>query len=400
VSRLPAALQPAWPLFKRAHRMLALVLGTLWRLISPALGERGVPRRATDSSVDTVRREPATTRLHPAGAAEFLERAMPPGLPADHWCFAEKLEVSVPARATLEVEQGTVIGDYAAVVTSEGTLDYQSSGYFGLSSWREHPVFLTPRHRRPEQVDGSLLVLATRGTDRNYYHFLFDALPRFGIFTESLPGQQVDAIYVPHATRYQRELLGLLGLDQHRLIQPAPDAAYRAKTLLVPSTPNQDLAAPRWGTEWLRQHLPPTTTDGPRRLYLTRGSQPNTRRYVQEPELVPELVRRGFTVVDPGTFSVQEQINLFAGAEIVVAPHGAGLTNIAFSAPGTAVLELFANDYVHLGLWAIAESVGGIHYRYLVAEGGHRPGKPMVGVLQDVDIPAARVLAAVDELLA
>ncbi|HJQ07308.1 MAG TPA: hypothetical protein VJ872_17795, partial [Nocardioides sp.] len=64
-----------------------------------------------------------------------------------------------------------------------------------------------------------------------------------------------------------------------------------------------------------------------------------------------------------------------------------------------AVLEMFAATYVHLGLWTIAEAVGGYDYRYLVADGPVREGAPQVGVLDDVSIPPERVLAVIDELL-
>jgi capsular polysaccharide biosynthesis protein len=97
---------------------------------------------------------------------------------------------------------------------------------------------------------------------------------------------------------------------------------------------------------------------------------------------------------------VQEQIDVFHGAEVVIAPHGAALTNITFASPGLRVLEMFAGSYVHLGLWTIAESVGDVRYRYLVGAGRAREGRAMTGIVDDVDIPPARVEAALEELLA
>jgi capsular polysaccharide biosynthesis protein len=81
-----------------------------------------------------------------------------------------------------------------------------------------------------------------------------------------------------------------------------------------------------------------------------------------------------------------------------VAPHGAGLTNVAFSPPGVRVLEMFASTYVHFGLWAISKTLGA-DYRYVVAEGKGHPGGPNAGNLDDVSIPVDRVLAHVDEML-
>ena len=151
---------------------------------------------------------------------------------------------------------------------------------------------------------------------------------------------------------------------------------------------------------WLRKRLPPTASGGgPPRLYLTRGVRPNSRRYVQEEELWPWLRDHGFVRLDPGSLSVQDQIDIFHGAEVVVGPHGAALTNLTFCRPGTKVLEMFAASYVHLGLWTICDAVSGIDYRYLVADGDHRPGRPMTGVLDDISIPPATVQACLEELL-
>jgi capsular polysaccharide biosynthesis protein len=400
VSRLPTALQPAWPLFKRAHRMLALVLGLLFRRISPVAGRRRLPHTATMTSSETAAREPDAVTLHPAGPPERLVRTIPQGSPPEHWAFEQALAVDVPARYTLEIVEGIAVGEFGANLTSAGVLDYQTSAYFGIRSWREHPVFLSPRLPPVEDFRGTLLNLTSCGTSDNYYHFMFDVLPRYGIFEESLPGCEVDAVLAPHAARYQRELLALVGVAQP-LIQPRKSTALRADRLLVPSTPNLELVAPRWVTQWLRKRLPPSQTRSlPRRLYLTRGDRPNTRRYVQENELWPSLERRGFVKLDPGTLSVQEQIDCFSSADVIVAPHGAALTNLVFCRPGVRVLELFASNYVHLGLWAISQSIDGASYHYLVSDGDHAPGRAMTGVLTDVRIPPVRVLEALDKLLA
>lgn len=400
MSRLPAPLQPAWPILKRAHRLLSVLAGVLFRPLSRLFGDRGLPRTATVASTATAEREPGTVVLHPVGPAEVLDRGPADGDPPRHWVFERGRHSEVPARYLLDVRGGRLVGDFGATVTPGGLLDYQTSGYFGLDRWREHPVFLSPRLPAVEHVRGTALSLTTRGTVNNYYHFLYDAIGRYGTFEEALPGEHLDAVVVPHGSGYQKQLLELARIPGP-YVQPRPDRTIRADRLLVPSTPNQDLDAPRSVTRWLRDRLPPTgRTDTPKRLYLTRGRTPSTRIYLQEEELWPRLERRGFVMLDPGTLSVQEQIDVFHGAEVVIAPHGAALTNITFASPGLRVLEMFAGSYVHLGLWTIAESVGDVRYRYLVGAGRAREGRAMTGIVDDVDIPPVRVEAALEELLA
>lgn len=399
MSRLPSRFQPLWPALKRGHRALTFVAGLLFRLLAPVLGPRAVPRRATRGSQETARRDPGAVTLHPGGGEEEILRPCPEGDPPQHPTFVAAERAVVPARYALVLEQGRVSGDFGATITASGVLDYGTSGYFGIGSWREHPLYLRPSLGRVEHLPGTVLSLATRGASSNYYHFLYDAVARFGIAEEALPGMMYDAVVVPHRASYQRQLLELARIPG-RWVEPQPRHTFVGDQLVVPSTPNQDLDAPPWAVRWLRERLPARPdADGPRRVYLTRGSAPNTRRYVQEPELMPYLVDRGFEVVDPGTRSVQEQIDLFHGAQVVVAPHGAGLTNVTFCSPGARVLEMFAPSYVHTGLWAIAAALGDIDYRYLVGEGAGRDRPRLGNPYADVSIPVARVTAAIDELL-
>ena len=402
MSRLPSALQPAWPLIKRVHRFATLVLGVINRRTSRIFGVRSLPRRATSSADQTVALEPAMVSLHRGGDGEDIRRMPPAGHPAGHWVFGANLEYDVPRRFTLEITDGTVVGDYGANLTPGGSLDYESSPYFGINGWREHPIFLRARLPAPEHFEGELLTLSTRGGSDNYYHYLLDVLPRWGVFRETMPGRMPDALYVPSATRYQKQFLSMLGLDTIPIIETGKHRAVTADKLLVPCIPNPDLVAPRWTIDWLREQLPTkNTADAPRRLYLTRGDRPNTRRLVNEQGYLPMLEKLGFVRVDPGSLTVQEQIDWFAAAEVIVAPHGAALANLAFCSPGVRVLELFAPNYVNVCYWNITENIDGARYRYLV--GGKpdaRPlGSPMNGVLTDIEIKRDTFVSALEDLL-
>ena len=86
---------------------------------------------------------------------------------------------------------------------------------------------------------------------------------------------------------------------------------------------------------------PPT-----RRLYISRvGSE--RRPLLNEAEIVALLGMHGFEAVQLDGMSVREQVLLFAEASHIVAPHGAGLTNLLFCTPGVTVLELLPTNYVN-----------------------------------------------------
>lgn len=391
-----------WPLVKRLHRFSSLVLGVIGRRLSAVWGERRLPRTASETSAGTAAAEPATVRLRPGPDGEVVRRQLPKGDPPGHWVFGHATSADLPAQYTLEIDGGIVVGDYGAILTPGHRLDYETSEYFGIGSWREHPLFLRPRLPRLEDMKGTVAVLATRGGSTNYYHFLLDVLPRLAVLEACLPGIAPDALYLPTATRYQQQLLRLTGLDSANLVETRKHRAVRAETLLVPSLPNPDELAPAWLVAWLRDRLPAeATADKPRRIFVTRGNRPNTRRLETEAEVWPLLEAHGFTRIDPGTMSVRDQIDHFAAAEAIIGVHGAALTNLVFARPGVRVLELFAPAYLKHCFWSITQSIPGSEYRYLVGEGDAVPeGGWMNGVQDDIVIAPERIVAELDWLLA
>jgi hypothetical protein len=76
-------------------------------------------------------------------------------------------------------------------------------------------------------------------------------------------------------------------------------------------------------------NVPPANRASPRHLYIDR-SHSRLRPLVNERDLVAPLAAMGFAIVRPETMSVADQVRLFRGAETIVAPHGAALTNLAY----------------------------------------------------------------------
>lgn len=401
--RLPGVLEPAFPQLKRMHLGATRALGAGGRAISPALGERGLPTRATDSSRETARLEPEHARIHELAPPEVLCPRPPEDPGVAPWFFEQVTGLVNPGRFVLTLDDGQAVGTAVANLTASGMLDFETSRYFGARTWTEHPLFLRPRLPSVTRVRGTVVSLATRGTSGNYYHFLLDALPRWALFREAFPDLAPDHLLVNRTTSFQRQLLALSGLDRWPVVEPRKRAAVRADHLVIPSLPTFEDVVPPWVVDWVRQTFPPRRRDDlPRRLYVTRGVRPNTRRVECEPELVELLQRRGFHVIDPGALPVQDQIDHFAAADVVVGGHGAGLTNLVFAKPGVRVLELFAPDYLNPGYWSILGSIPGARYRYLTGREASRPRdrKELKAVYADIALPARDVVEALEELMA
>ncbi|WP_187794447.1 glycosyltransferase family 61 protein [Paracoccus amoyensis] len=80
------------------------------------------------------------------------------------------------------------------------------------------------------------------------------------------------------------------------------------------------------------------------RFYLSR--QKSTRADSYEEQLQCELEKRGFLIIHAQELSVREQVELFASASCIIAPHGAGLANTIFCRSEVKVIEIFNTSIV------------------------------------------------------
>jgi capsular polysaccharide biosynthesis protein len=363
--RLPPRLRPLFPYLKPAYT-------TATRLVAPASGWLSRRRGgALPTGVVATLEQAATSsggRCVVARPSEPLSRGTHLGWPKDLPPLEPARDDLVGRVAVAELPNARVLGRHKAVITGAGDLVQEVSAYFGTTRWREHPLFLNPFPGRPVDVDGRLGVLASRG-DGNYYHFLIDVLPRLGVLEQAAGIAPPDRWYVPARTRFQRELLDLVGISAELRIDADEVAHVRARCLVVPGLPATTEKNPPWVVEFLRARLLPATagSGGRRHIYVTRGTSANNRAIVNEADLVALLTARGFTVVDPGAMSVTDQIETFARASLIVSGHGAALANLVFASPGSAVIEIFPPGAVLPDYWRLASGVPGLTYRYLSA---------------------------------
>jgi hypothetical protein len=222
---------------------------------------------------------------------------------------------------------------------------------------------LAPWFPGPETaLEGAWTSLASNwGDGRNYFHWITDNLTRL-LVREQLP--ESTRILLPRTTApYIGETLDLLGLRQACDNPPAthllPERYYFCSPVAMTGVWNP------LGFDWLRERLrkyfrPPAS--GPP-VFLTRRA--STRVPGELPEIERIFANAGFEIIDCGTLGVRQQIELTSGAKAVAGLHGAAMTNLLWSPPGTPVLELFLPSYLNACYEQIAFQ-GGLHYTHRV----------------------------------
>ena len=235
--------------------------------------------------------------------------------------------------------------------------------YYAEPGWRSDHW---PAGRRIPRVSG-IVASVTASTQWNYYHWLFDVLPRLSILTDL--EIDFDRLYIQRARPFQKQTLSLIGVDDNLVLDCDETPIIRAERLLVPCHQTTGRRRyPTWVSEKLREWFLPSNGKmlNPRRLYVGRSAQYG-RELSNEDEILRFLEPLGFEFVLPERLQFAEQVELFQQAEAIVAPHGAGLANIVFCRPGTVVIELFPPDMKYT-YYKISQTVG-LRYYYARAAG-------------------------------
>jgi len=227
------------------------------------------------------------------------------------------------------------------------------------------------RHGRSKFASRAVLL----GGSRNYYHWLIDHLPRLALLDA---GDDRPLIVNDNPAPFQIEMLAHLGIARDRLIGLASSDWLHVRDLVAPSLLAQSSLPHPDALSWLRRRFLSTAKTGSRRIYVSRRKAAK-RRLVDEDRLASALEKANFLVVEAEEMSVAQQIALFAGADIIVAPHGAALANLAFATPGSLVVEIDAEGS-HRTFYPALAQLGGLSYERVNA----RPLNPLD--LQDSDM--------------
>jgi capsular polysaccharide biosynthesis protein len=291
-----------------------------------------------------------------------------------HWKFRGEYKEARSPMFVATIPQGRVWGNAGAVITPDDYLLGQVSREFFKTS-EENSVFYQFKLARPKRIRGRAAVLATAG-GRTYFHWMCDILPRIHLLKLA---RQFDSINYFIINSYQfpfhKETLQILGIPESKIIYSTNHWMFHIKAdeLIVPSLPAKLDTVTRWSCDFLqRTFLKPLLNQYlKKRLYISRRSAPN-RKLIDEEEVLKILIPKGFEVIMTEGMSVQDQAQLFAQAEWVIAPHGAGLTNLVFCQPGTQVIDIFSPNWVNPCYWILSQEMG-LVYHYIIGKGKAPP---------------------------
>ena len=208
----------------------------------------------------------------------------------------------------------------------------------------------TPRILK--KIKGKVFSLLSGGAAKtNYFHWLFEVLPKLEILSRSEKIKNIDYFLLPSIKMdHQLETLNLLNIPRKKLLDSnaykhifcddlyVVDHPFRVTNNTVYDTQN----IPFWIFDWVRKKFLKfkSSKSFPEKIFIERSKSISTHRDLKNKDEVYRILKdKNFHFVKPENFQIKDQIQMFYSAKKIVGLHGAGFANICFCNPKAEIIE-------------------------------------------------------------
>ena len=208
----------------------------------------------------------------------------------------------------------------------------------------------TPRILK--KLKGKVFSLLSGGAAKtNYFHWLFEVLPRIEILKKCEEIENINFFLLPSIKmEHQLLTLELLGLSKKKFLDSNSfkhilsdelyivDHPFRLTNNTVYDTQN----IPFWIFAWIRNKFLKFRSKKifPEKIFIERSKNLSIHRDIYNKEEVYNFFKsKDFKFLKPETYSFEDQIQIFFSAKEIVGLHGAAFANICFCNPKTKITE-------------------------------------------------------------
>ena len=211
----------------------------------------------------------------------------------------------------------------------------------------------TPKFKK--KLKGTVFSLLTGGAgNSNYWHWLFDVIPRIKILENKIDLKDIDFFLFPDLKKkFQHETLELLNIPmkkrissrEYRHIQSNESVSVDHPYVMNNDPKNEVQDIPNWILDYLKKKfIRKNFKEYPKKIYIDRSDSKSNhshlRKIINEDEVKKLLIKKGYSIIRLSDLSFISQVSLFNNAAKIIGLHGAGFANLTFCRPGTLVVEL------------------------------------------------------------
>ena len=227
----------------------------------------------------------------------------------------------------------------------------------GLLKINKNVTLNTGTPKLIKSINGSLLIL-TQGASghNNYAHWMLDVLPKIKLLLSKMLISEIKNIYVTKLNKFQNQSFDFLGLKSFKIIDPNIFRHVKADQIISVSHPYYfkktwfyaQSNLPSWIIKFLRNDISKKVKSkkkGYKKIFIDRSdSLQNHSKLINNNEVIKYLKSKRYKCLRLTELNLKDQISIFKNCNTIIAPHGAGLTNIAFCKKKTKVIEIIPKN--------------------------------------------------------
>jgi len=213
----------------------------------------------------------------------------------------------------------------------------------------------TPRFKK--KIKGSVLCMVQGvSAEINYFHWMFDILPRIKLIKNIKNLKDIDYFYFPELKKWQIDTLSVFKIPKNKFINSKKYRHIEADLIFATSHPwytkghmvSESKNLPAWAINWISNTFLryKKKTRCSKKIFIDRSeSMFRHCQIINNNEVKNNLIKMGFSIHKTGTMSFFEQIYLFNNAKVIVGAHGAAFTNLVFCKAKTKIIEIIPKSH-------------------------------------------------------
>jgi capsular polysaccharide biosynthesis protein len=210
----------------------------------------------------------------------------------------------------------------------------------------------TPRKKK--KIKGRVFSMLSGGAaNKNYFHWMFDVLPRLALIEGKFNLRDIDFFLLPNTKeKFQKQTLSELNISSKKWLSSEKFRHIESDEILVTDHPyasenltNDIQNIPFWISKWLKvKFISKKTVESnfKKKIYIKRTKRlmGKRREIINEEDVINLLLKKDFDIISLSELNFIDQVSLFNNANLIISLHDAGFANLPFCKEGTSILEI------------------------------------------------------------
>ena len=246
-----------------------------------------------------------------------------------------------------------------------------------LSSVNHNFVFKYGTPKIKKKLNGNVLSLVQGASGNNYWHWLFDLLPKVEILSINKKINHFDYYYVPKLNRYIIDTLKIYGIKENQLINSQKFKHLEANKIFF----LENIYLKKGSFQKQFENIPKVIVKTIRNKFLKYKSKKlyckkvfidrsdskfSHYQFYNNNAIIEKLKKKRFGIYRLSKLSIFDQISIFNSSKVVLGLHGAGFANIIFCKKKTKIYEILRKNEIRRNAIRTISNLAGLRHKKVI----------------------------------